>query len=119
MPEERISPTTPGGVGRSLSRERDPERVRGFVNGAVLVGVVLCLVLVIIGLRMALHATVVTCPNGTEFPPHTTDFRCFARRHAGVGTALVIVAALFGIVLSLAGTIARALLPPIGKPAAR
>jgi hypothetical protein len=112
VPEDRTSLTSPGGISSSLPRmadvrQVDESRVRSIVGAAVSFGLILCVVAMVIGLRMALHATVVACPDGHYFPAGTTDFRCFAHKHAGDGTSIVIFAVIFAIVLSLGGLIAQ------------
>ena len=79
------------------------ERARAFtdrgsyVGLAVSAGLVCAIVGVVIGLRMALHATLV-------------DVDTYAHRQAGVGTAIVVISVMLGILISLCGVIARALL---------
>jgi hypothetical protein len=121
VPEDRTSLSSPGGIATSIPpmvdpTRADPSRIRSIVGFAVGVGLILCLGALIIGLRMALHATVVECPNGHEFPVGTTDFRCFAHEHAGDGTSIAIFAIVLGILLSLGGLVAQLVLP---RPASR
>ncbi|MCW2496918.1 hypothetical protein [Jatrophihabitans sp.] len=84
------------------------------VVGSVLLGIALAVVGVVVGLRMALKATVVPCPDGASFPSGTTDLRCFAHHHAGDGTAIVVVSLMLAILIILAGVVANAVLadPP-------
>lgn len=110
MPEQRTSPNNPArsvNLPPPLDAHFPQERALAIVDGAVALGMLLCAVAVIIGLRMALHATVVPCPNGHYFAPGTTDFRCYGHKHAGEGTAVAIFAVIFGIVLGLAAFIAH------------
>jgi hypothetical protein len=82
------------------------ERLHSFVWTLVLLGFALGIVGLIVGLRMAFHATLIQCPDGHFFPAGTTDFRCFAHKHAGDGTAIAVFSALLAIVVSLCGIIA-------------
>lgn len=110
MAEQRTSLNNPArtvSLPRPLDYQTDRARVGIIVDVAVGVGLLLCVVAIIIGLRMALHATVVPCPDGHYFPPGTTDFRCYAHKHAGDGTSIAIFAVVFGIVLGLAAFIAH------------
>lgn len=103
MPEDRTSLSRPGGIGSSArltaGAAADPVRLQATVEAFAVLGVALCVVAIIIGLRMALHATVVPCADGTTFPAGTTDFRCFAHRHAGDGAVIAIFAVVLGILL--------------------
>lgn len=111
MPEDRTSLGSPGGIGNSVRLTgdvaADPVRLQSTVEALAVLGVVLCVVAVVIGLRMALHATVVPCPNGHFFPAGTTDFRCFAHKHAGDGAAIAIFAVVLGILLGFGSLVVR------------
>lgn len=78
------------------------------ITTSVGAGVVLALVGVAVGLRMALKATVAHCPNGQYFPEGTTDFRCYGHLHAGDGTAITVVSAMLGILIVLVGLLSVA-----------
>jgi hypothetical protein len=65
---------------------------------------------VVVGLRMALHATVVTCPDGTYFPQDETDFRCFAHHGAGIGTGLVVLSVMLAVLIVICSVCATVLL---------
>ena len=107
MPEDTSSLSSPGGLAGLPDIDRAAAaRLRSMVGYAVGIGLVLCTVTVVVGLRMALHATRAPCENGHYFPEGTTDFRCFAHNHAGDGTVITIFSIVLGILLSLAGLIA-------------
>jgi hypothetical protein len=55
----------------------------------------------IVGLRMALHARVIPCPDGTYVSQGATDMRCFSHPHAGEGAGLTIVAVLLTLLILL------------------
>ena len=72
------------------------------------VGLILALVGLIDGFKMAHKRQVVTCPNGTYFPQGTTNFNCYAHPDAGTGVAIAVIAALLGILVALAAISAAA-----------
>ncbi|HZC69553.1 MAG TPA: hypothetical protein VE442_02555 [Jatrophihabitans sp.] len=80
------------------------------IRVAVSIGIACAVVGIVIGLRMALHTTVVDCADGTYFPEGTTDFRCYAHKQAGDGTAIVLISAMLGILIWLSGVIATSCL---------
>jgi hypothetical protein len=111
MLEDRTTPNR-AGEASSLShlaevRQLNSAGLKSIVIAVAGIGVLLCLVAAVIGLRIALHATVVPCPDGHDFPAGTTDFRCFAHKRAGSGTVIVLFAVTLGIVVALAGLIAH------------
>lgn len=109
--ESDLAPNVrPGPAGGALRAARPFERWQGYVGMAVALGVTCAIVGAAVGLRMALHATVVGCPDGTYFPQGVTDFRCFAHHHAGEGAAIVLICVMLAIVMSLCGVIATAIL---------
>jgi hypothetical protein len=59
---------------------------------------------VAIGLRMALKATLIECPDGT-FHAQGADERCFAHFHAGQGTAIALLSGMLLILFVLAALI--------------
>ncbi len=65
------------------------------------VGLALALIGLIDGVVMALHSRVASCPNGTYFPPGTTNFTCYAHPNAGTGIAVAVISALLGILVVL------------------
>jgi hypothetical protein len=79
------------------------ERARAFTDRdsyagiAAFAGLVCAIFGVVIGLRMALHATLV-------------DGDTYVHRQAGVGTAIVVISVMLEILISLCGVIARAML---------
>jgi hypothetical protein len=88
------------------NRTDNAERLQSFARILVVLGVCLGVIGVIVGFSMAFHATVIGCPDGHFFPAGTTDFRCFAHKHAGDGTAIAVFSALLAIVVGLCGIIA-------------
>ncbi len=84
-----------------------PRPVRRLILWLVGVGVMAGIAAIAIGLRMAFHATVVACENGHYFPEGTTDFRCFAHKHAGDGATIVLIALMLAILLVFAGFFAH------------
>ncbi|MBO0836184.1 MAG: hypothetical protein J2P28_11875 [Actinobacteria bacterium] len=54
------------------------------------------------GLMMALQRHVAPCPDGTFFPPGTTNFNCYVHPNAGIGTEIAVLSALLGILVVLA-----------------
>jgi hypothetical protein len=84
-----------------------PRPVRPFILWLVGVGVMAGIAAIAIGLRMAFHATVVECENGHYFPEGTTDFRCFAHKHAGDGATIALIALMLAILLVFAGVLAH------------
>jgi hypothetical protein len=91
---------------QSVTRADKHLRLQTLVQVFISVGICFGIVGLAVGLRMALKATVVGCPDGHYFPEGTTDFRCFAHQHAGVGTAIVVFSVLLAILVGLCGTIA-------------
>jgi hypothetical protein len=68
---------------------------------AMWAGLALALIGLIDGVVMALHSRVAPCPDGTYFPPGTTNFTCYAQPNAGTGIAVAVISALLGILVVL------------------
>ena len=77
------------------------ERQRGLVVALVVLGVGSAIGGLVVGLRMALRTTAVSCASGVGV--------CSTHRHAGEGTAIALLSLMAGILIVLAGIIARAL----------
>lgn len=87
-----------------------PDKPNRLVIAAVSLGAIAAIVGIEIGIRMALKATLIQCPDGTYFPQGTTDFRCFSHMHAGTGSAIALISFMLLILLVLVGVVANALL---------
>jgi hypothetical protein len=87
-----------------------PEAQRSFITLAASVGVILTVISVVVGLGMAFQRKVVPCPDGHQFPPGTTDFRCFIYPQAGEGSALAMLSIMLGLIIILCSIIAAATL---------
>jgi hypothetical protein len=74
----------------------------------MLVGLILAFVGLADGIKMAHKRHVVTCPNGTYFPPGTTNFNCYNHPNAGTGLAIAVISALLGILVVLSAISAAA-----------
>ncbi len=83
------------------------QRYRGYVAALTGLGIALCAVSIAVGLRMAFYASLIECPNGHFFPAGTTDFRCFAHKHAGEGTAIALLSTVLATVLTIVSLIAQ------------
>jgi hypothetical protein len=71
-------------------------------------GLVLSIVGLVDGLRLAFKKHVAPCPNGHEFPKGTTNFNCYVHPQAGLGIGIAVLSALLGvlIVISALGVVA-------------
>jgi heme/copper-type cytochrome/quinol oxidase subunit 4 len=85
--------------------------LRFFIGVAVFFGIVCAVVGIAVGLHIGLHATRIRCPDGTVIPVGKTeaDVRCFVHRHAGDGTAIVVISAMLAILIVLCGVIGTVL----------
>jgi hypothetical protein len=70
------------------------------------VGLILAFVGLVDGYKMAHRTAVTQCPNGTYFPPGTTNFNCYVHPNAGTGTAIAVISALLGILVVLSAVAA-------------
>jgi hypothetical protein len=70
------------------------------------VGLILAFVGLTDGFKIALKRQITQCPNGTYFPPGTTNFNCYAHPNAGTGTAIVVISGLLGILVVLSAVAA-------------
>lgn len=85
-------------------------RWKDLVVPAVGIGLTLALAGVAVGLAIAFEREEVVCPDGTYFPAGTADHTCYANPQALEGTALALIAAMLGILIVLAGVIAKRVL---------
>jgi len=72
------------------------------------IGLALAVVGLADGLVKVLERNVAPCPNGTFFPPGTTNFNCYVHPNAGTGIAIAVISALLGILVVLSAISATA-----------
>jgi hypothetical protein len=92
-----VGKTTP--VSGTQPEGRPAGRHAGIVWSGMWIGVILALVGLADGFKMALNRHITQCPNGTYFPQGTTNFNCYVHPNAGTGTAIAVISALLGILV--------------------
>jgi succinate dehydrogenase/fumarate reductase cytochrome b subunit len=79
--------------------------IRAAISCGIVIAVTCLLIAAVIGLRMALHATVVPCPDGTILTDGRTN--CYSHKHAGQGTAIFLFSLVLLVLVGLAGLVAH------------
>ena len=94
---------------RSIPDAREPYEVLGDrVRGLVVLGGLVAALGVAVGVRMALHATRIECPDGTEYSGPSVP-KCYAHHHAGEGTAIAVMCVVLFVLVALAAVFAEAI----------
>jgi hypothetical protein len=81
----------------------EPELVHRLAWGFGVVGTVAGVVGVLLGLVMALHRIVVSCPDG-HFTPTGGDPNCYSYPNAGLGTSIALISLSLSMLILLVVT---------------